>query len=162
MEFTNESDLTRALTNGPLKSGIKNFIEDISEDILNNVNEGIYARGGSDNYERTGDMASAVIDKGDIDITSTNYSVYAETGMDPSKISENEVVGSKFNQHMSFNGEGVADMMISWYDGQIGNSSPYFNGAIYMLKDAYVAGQANLKNTLGSSFASAGFRLTGR
>lgn len=160
MYLTSDAEVMEALSTGPLKSGIEDLMEDIANDIFEIVTSEAYSGGGG-SYERTYDLANSVIMGGEIQVVAGGGTAEGETGMDPSVIQANFVGDGWFNQHMSFNGEGVSSSIIPWFEGELGNSSPYFHGAVHMLKRAYTSGQSKIKPYLSAAFAACGMRLTG-
>lgn len=160
MDLTNDAQVMDALSSGPLKDGIQDLMEQVANDIYDIVMSEAYA-GGSGAYERTYDLANSVMRGGDIQVTGGGGTAEGETGMNPNLIGANYVGDGMFNQHMSFNGSGVSEQIIPWFEGELGNSSPYFSGAVHMLKRAYMSGQSKIKPCLAKAFAAAGMRLTG-
>lgn len=158
MDLTNDAQVMDALSSGPLKDGIQELMEEISLDLFDIVSSQAYH--GSSSYEETGNLRNSVM-VGEEIVTGGGGVAEGETGMNPSKIHANYVGDGMFNQHMSFNGDGVADMIIPWFEGDVGNSSPYFHGAVHMLKQAYMNGQSKIKPCLARAFAAAGMKLTG-
>lgn len=158
MDLTNDTQVMSALAQGPLKEGVKDLFDEITDDIYNIVKSEIYAGGGSEYYDRTGQVLNSVMD--DPLVNAGLGYVEAETGM------EDNITGyiggqGMFNHHMSFDKTSVADMIIPWFEGDIGNSSPYFHGAVHMLRRAYTKGQSRIKPCLAKAFAAAGMKLTG-
>lgn len=160
MDLTNDAQVMDALSSGPLKDGIQELMEEISDDIYNIVMSEAYS-GGSGAYERTYDLANSVMRGGEILVTGGGGVDEGETGMNPSVISANYVGDGMFNQHMSFNGDGVSEQIIPWFEGELGNSSPYFHGAVHMLRRAYMSGQGKIKPCLSRAFSAYGMKLTG-
>lgn len=160
--YSTEASFVNAIVNGPLKESVENFIESLSDDIYENVLNGIYDNAGSKDYVRTGNMKAAVMRGKDNSITVTSNGVNGETGMSSSAISANKTPDGFFNQHMSFDGSSVVDNMIPWFEGEMGNSSPHFKGKVCMLKNAYMDGQKDMKSFFSKAFWKAGFRITGR
>lgn len=161
MDLTSDAQVMDALSSGPLKEGIRDLMDEISQDLYDIVMSDIYASGGSEAYDRTYEIASSVMRGDENPVTGGGGTATGETGMNPNLISASHGGDGMFNHHMSFNGESAASAIIPWFEGELGNSSPYFHGAVHMLKQAYMNGQSKIKPCLARAFAAAGMKLTG-
>lgn len=161
MDLTSDAQVADALSSGPLKDGIQYLMDEISEDLYSIVMSDVYGSGGSEAYDRTYQLASSVTRGAENPVTGGGGVGTGETGMNPSLITPSYGGENMFNQHMSFNGASAAAEIIPWFEGELGNSSPYFRGAVHMLKQAYMNGQSKIKPCLARAFSAAGMRLTG-
>lgn len=101
---------------------VERLTKDIQDYMKQLVKTGIYAKGGSENYVRTGDMLNSIQQKIEKHVTDTgaeyNAKIYFDTAMIRPAVASSP---DQYNQHMSGKGcsknpKPVNQMLPQWYD----------------------------------------------
>lgn len=159
--LVNESQVISAIANGPLRDAVKDLVDNISDDIYNTVSSEVYGSGGSEYYDRTYDLLNSVMRGSENKVTVSGRLVHGETGMNPNMIYASPGADNAFNAHMSFDGSSVSDLIIPWFEGDIGNKSPYFRGKVGMIQKAYMHSHNTINKIFWWSFSAYGMKLMG-
>lgn len=161
--ITNDAQLQKLLMDA-LDAAIYNVAVEITDELQASIMDNIYSGSESEYYLRTYEFLTAY------HLPSTlksGNSITSKIGMDDSKIHPQKRDVGVFNSHMSFNGEGVAQDLVEWWDTGT-SSSPIHNipktnyfSSVFGKPDSYVLLQKKIDKEVKKQLGKFGIVISG-